>query len=173
VGIACVSANGVLCWVAVAEEAASATAVVHLLPDRADLIEAVTDLRWLEWGHAPEPIDREWWHAATVREAGRGELPMTWVASDQSGTLGVVGLGQFDIEERRDRSPWVLGMIVRPDRRGAGTDGFCSRTLRGGHIRRFTSSCGLQQERRRSAYTSDAGGGSMRRWTATSSRRQS
>jgi len=120
VGIACVSANGVLCWVAVAEEAPSATAVVHLLADRADLIEAVTDLRWLEWGHAPEPIEREWWHAATVREAGRSELPMTWVASDQSGALGVVGLGQFDIEERRDRSPWVLGMIVRPDRRGAG-----------------------------------------------------
>jgi len=83
VGIACVSANGVLCWVAVAEEAPSATAVVHLLADRADLIEAVTDLRWLEWGHAPEPIEREWWHAATVREAGRSELPMTWVASDR------------------------------------------------------------------------------------------
>jgi GNAT superfamily N-acetyltransferase len=45
---------------------------------------------------------------------------MTCVASDQSGALGAVGLGQFDIEERRDRSPWVLGMIVRPDRRGAG-----------------------------------------------------
>ena len=44
---------------------------------------------------------------------------MTCVASDQSGALGAVGLGQFDIEERRDRSPWVLGMIVRPDRRGA------------------------------------------------------
>jgi hypothetical protein len=45
---------------------------------------------------------------------------MTWVASDQSGALGAVGVGQFDIEERRDRSPWVLGMIVRGDRRGAG-----------------------------------------------------
>jgi GNAT superfamily N-acetyltransferase len=45
---------------------------------------------------------------------------MTWVASDQDGALGAVGLGQFDIEERRDRSPWVLGLIVRPDRRAAG-----------------------------------------------------
>jgi GNAT superfamily N-acetyltransferase len=45
---------------------------------------------------------------------------MTWVASDQSGALGAVGLGLFDIEERRDRSPWLLGMIVRPDRRGSG-----------------------------------------------------
>ena len=102
------------------EETASAEPVVHLLADRADLLDAVTDLRWLEWGHAPEPIDWNWWHAATVREAGSSGLPMTWVASDQSGALGAVGLGQFDIEERRDRSPWLLGMIVRPDRRGAG-----------------------------------------------------
>jgi hypothetical protein len=40
---ACVSPNGVVCWVALTEEAASATAVVHLLADRADLVEAVTD----------------------------------------------------------------------------------------------------------------------------------
>ena len=109
-----------MCCVAVTEETASAEPVVHLLADRADLLEAVTDLRWLEWGHAPEPIDRNWWHAATVREAGRSGLPMTWVASDESGALGAVGFGRFDIEERRDRSPWLLGMIVRPDRRGSG-----------------------------------------------------
>jgi hypothetical protein len=53
-----------------------------------------------------------------VRGAGSSHLPVTWVASDGSGALGAVGLGQFDIEERRDRSPWVLGMIVRRDRRG-------------------------------------------------------
>ncbi len=46
--------------------------------------------------------------------------PLTWVASDASGALGAVGLGEFDLEERRDRSPWVLGMVVRPDRRGDG-----------------------------------------------------
>jgi GNAT superfamily N-acetyltransferase len=45
---------------------------------------------------------------------------MTWVASDASGVLGAVGLGEFDIEERHDRSPWLLGMIVRADRRGSG-----------------------------------------------------
>ena len=93
---------------------------VELLADRSDLVEAVTDLRWREWGHAPEPTDRTWWRAATIRESGRSELPITWVASDSSGALGAVGLGQFDIDERHDRSPWLLGMIVRPDRRGSG-----------------------------------------------------
>jgi GNAT superfamily N-acetyltransferase len=99
---------------------AAATTAIHLLADRADLIEAVTDLRWLEWGHPPEPTERDWWRAATVREAGRGRLPITWVASNQNGAQGAVGLGRFDIEERRDRSPWVLGMIVRGDQRGRG-----------------------------------------------------
>ena len=52
---------------------------------------------------------------ATVREAGRigRPLPIAWVANDQSGGLGAVGLGRFDIEERRDRPPWLLGMIVQ------------------------------------------------------------
>lgn len=94
--------------------------LVQLLVDRNDLVEAVTDLRWREWGRAPESTDRAWWRAATLREAGRNDLPITWVASDATGALGVVGLGEFDIEERQDRSPWLLGMVVRPDRRGTG-----------------------------------------------------
>lgn len=94
--------------------------VVEFLADRPDLVEAVTDLRWREWGHELEPTDRNWWRDATIREAGRERLPLTWVASDTSGALGAVGLGQFDIEERHDRSPWLLGMIVRPDPRDGG-----------------------------------------------------
>jgi GNAT superfamily N-acetyltransferase len=104
----------------VIEQAKSDRAAVDLLADRLDLIEAVTDLRWLGCGHPPEPTDRDWWRAARIREADRRQLPVTWVASDDSGALGAVGLGQFDLEERRDRSPWVLGMIIRRDRRGTG-----------------------------------------------------
>jgi GNAT superfamily N-acetyltransferase len=83
-------------------------------------VDAVTDLRWLEWGRPPEPTDRKWWRTATVREAGRWSLPVTWVLSDSSGALGAVGIGEFDIEERHDRSPWLKGMIIRQDCRGAG-----------------------------------------------------
>jgi len=94
--------------------------LVEFLADRPDLIEAVTDLRWRQWGCEPEPTARDWWRDATIREAGRDTLPLTWVASDASGAVGAVGLGQFDIEERHDRSPWLLGMVVRPDHRGSG-----------------------------------------------------
>ena len=94
---------------------------VELLADHEQLIAAIGELCWREWGHPPEPTDLEWWVDVTAREAGRDRLPITWVALDErGGALGRVGLGEFDIEERRDRSPWVLGMIVRPDRRGMG-----------------------------------------------------
>lgn len=94
---------------------------VALLADNVQLIAAVGEMRWREWGHAPEPEDLGWWIDGTAREAGFAHLPVTWVAIDERGSaLGAVAIGEFDIEERRDRSPWVWGMIVRPDCRGMG-----------------------------------------------------
>ncbi len=94
---------------------------VRLLADNEELIASIGELRWREWGRAPEPEDPGWWVDVTAREAGRDRLPVTWVAIDGHGqAVGAAGLGEYDIEERRDRSPWVLGMIVQPDHRGLG-----------------------------------------------------
>jgi GNAT superfamily N-acetyltransferase len=94
---------------------------VQLLADNEQLIAAIGELCWREWGHAPEPESLDWWVEVTAREAGRDGLPISWVAIDAHGeAVGRVGLGEFDLEERQDRSPWVLGMIVQPDRRGQG-----------------------------------------------------
>jgi len=94
---------------------------INLLADRPDLIPAVGVMRWQEWGRAPEPDDPEWWVNATRQEAGRDGLPVTYVAVNGVGELvGAVGLGEFDIHARRDRSPWILGMVVRAEFRGSG-----------------------------------------------------
>jgi GNAT superfamily N-acetyltransferase len=96
-------------------------ASVELLAENPSLISTVGEIRWKEWGHPPEPESLQWWVEVTEREAGRENLPVTWVAIDSLGqAVGAVGLGEFDIEERRDRSPWVLGMIVVPQKRGLG-----------------------------------------------------
>jgi GNAT superfamily N-acetyltransferase len=94
---------------------------VSLLADRPASMQAVADMRWQEWGHPPEPEDPDWWLETTVREAGRDRLPVTFVACDAAGqTLGAVGLDHYDLDERREVTPWVTGMIVRRDRRGEG-----------------------------------------------------
>ena len=94
---------------------------VTLLADTPASAEAVAEMRWLEWGHPPEPVDPAWWLETTVREAGRDDLPVTFVAHDETDeVLGAVGLDTYDLDERHDTSPWVTGMIVRRDRRGHG-----------------------------------------------------
>ena len=78
-------------------------------------------MRWREWGHPPEPVEYSFWLDVTTAEAGRAGLPVTFVCVDQSAdVIGAVGLDEHDLEERRETSPWVTGMIVRPDRRGLG-----------------------------------------------------
>jgi GNAT superfamily N-acetyltransferase len=108
----------------------ASTISIGLLADHPHLIPPVGEIRWREWGHPPEPEDLDWWVAVTGKEAGRDELPVTWVAVDHQGqATGAVGLGEFDIEERRDRSPWVLGMIVDPGQRNKGTGARLMRAL--------------------------------------------
>jgi GNAT superfamily N-acetyltransferase len=104
-------------------------------------MKAVADMRWLEWGHPPEPEDPDWWFSTTVHEAGTVELPVTFVAqglNDQ--VVGAVGLDNYDLDERQDTSPWVTGMIVRRDQRGTGV----GRTLMQ-HLERWCAEHGIAE----------------------------
>lgn len=93
---------------------------VVVLADRPDLAGDVGVLRWTEWGYDDPSPDQ--WIAVTRREAGRDELPVTLVATDADGSaVGAVGLDTTDDalteDERRGRTPWLVGMVVRRDSR--------------------------------------------------------
>jgi GNAT superfamily N-acetyltransferase len=91
-----------------------------LLADHPELVAEVGVLRWHERGDSPTP---GMWIEITAREAGSDQLPITLVAMDLDGrALGAVALGEYDevVGEAQgaDRSPWLLGMVVRrPERR--------------------------------------------------------
>lgn len=94
---------------------------IALLADTPDLMPAVGQMRWAEWGHWPESADLDEWVDITAQESGRRDLPVTLVAIETSGqAAGAVALGEFEPDEIRDRSPWIMGMIVRPELRGRG-----------------------------------------------------
>jgi GNAT superfamily N-acetyltransferase len=93
-----------------------------LLADHLELVAEVGVLRWREWGDAPTPGA---WIEVTAREAGSEHLPITLVAMGLDGhALGAVALGDrddaLDESETRDRSPWLLGMVVRAPERLCG-----------------------------------------------------
>ena len=128
---------------------------VELLADHPELIARVGEIRWTEWGVPPESQELSWWIDITATEAGRHDLPITWVAIDGDGrAVGAVGLGEFDIEEVVDRSPWVLGMIVDREHRGKGIGRQLMRSLEGWSRERGFSSVWVATERAEGFYRS-------------------
>lgn len=99
----------------------SSIATITLLADRPELAAAWAELHWRAWGDEPGREDLSWWVDDAAQAAQRTRVPVAFLAlGDRDEVLGGVGLHQFDIEERRDRSPWIVGTIVRADQRGAG-----------------------------------------------------
>lgn len=96
---------------------------VDLLGSHPELIAAVGEMRWREWGYGdPSPAA----YVETTRpEAGTESLPITLVAIGPHGdALGAVGLdeadGELSASERDDRAPWLIGMVVHADARKRG-----------------------------------------------------
>ncbi|MFZ0216744.1 MAG: GNAT family N-acetyltransferase [Candidatus Dormiibacterota bacterium] len=95
-------------------------AVIHSA-DRPDLVEASVEMVWSEWGQGQPPEERQRWLDIALRDRNRDGVPTGFFAlGEHRSLLGVVGLHEFDIEARRDRSPWLCGLFVRADVRGHG-----------------------------------------------------
>jgi len=106
---------------AAVERAASDAVTIESLADRPDLMVAVARIRYNEWGGEPGREDLRWWVDTTREESGRDGLPVTFVATDADGeAVGAVGIIPVEYAELADRGPWVVGTIVRADRRGRG-----------------------------------------------------
>jgi GNAT superfamily N-acetyltransferase len=89
--------------------------------DAPQLVPEVVEMAWEQWGaeHADDP--RERWLREAERDS-RNHLPTSagFVAVDGDRAVGTVQLHEFEIDAIRDRSPWVCGMVVRPQYRRAG-----------------------------------------------------
>jgi GNAT superfamily N-acetyltransferase len=94
---------------------------IEFLADHPALIPAIGQLRYDEWGAASQ-TGLAGWTAITAREAGRAELPITWVAlADNGEALGAAGLQPgSDLAGRSEFCPAVVGVIVAPGYRGLG-----------------------------------------------------
>lgn len=95
--------------------------VVDTFADHPDLVSQAVEIAWSEWGAGlTEDDHRRWLREAQEDCRSSSRFSAGWVALDGDVPVGVVQLHEFDLEEMRDRSPWVCGMVVRPDYRGRG-----------------------------------------------------
>lgn len=95
--------------------------VVEVRRDRPDLVTALAHLRCTEWNHWHPGRDPRWWVDTGLAETGSGGVPATFVVLDDDGdVLGGLGVVATERPEFADRGPWVVGVVVRADRRSQG-----------------------------------------------------
>jgi GNAT superfamily N-acetyltransferase len=97
------------------------TITIGTLADHPQLVPEVVDIAWREWGGSLARDERARWLREAERDS-RLHLPTSagFVAVDGDRAVGTVQLHEYEIDAIRDRSPWVCGMVVLPDYRGAG-----------------------------------------------------
>jgi GNAT superfamily N-acetyltransferase len=93
---------------------------VAALAEHPHLVPEVVEIAWEERGPALDDDPRERWLPEARRDS-RLHLPASagFVAVDGDRAVGTVQLHEFEIDAIRDRSPWVCGIVVRPECRGA------------------------------------------------------
>ena len=77
---------------------------------------------WLisEWGHFDPSITKQDKISELTSTARSGELPFNFIAREGNELLGLGRILKTDLECRKDLSPWLGDLYVKPSSRGKG-----------------------------------------------------
>ena len=102
---------------------------IELLSDHPYLIPTVAKWRWEEWGHRDADGSLATWTAALEAHCQRSQIPLTLIAFEGDQPVGLVSLVLHDMDTRKDLSPWLPGLYVRPLFRSLGIASSLIQTL--------------------------------------------
>ena len=96
---------------------------IQPLCDRRELVAELARYHFKEWGPLRPGETLEQRTARLQAVCGRSGVPSAFVATEGSRLLGSALLIPFDMESRKDLTPWVAGVFVVPEarRRGIGS----------------------------------------------------
>lgn len=83
--------------------------------NRPVLVPKIAAWVWREWGYASVSDC-----ASDLTRSRRGSIPSRYIALRHVNPAGIVNLIECNLPPRRDLSPWLAGLYVHPDYRGAG-----------------------------------------------------
>ena len=93
---------------------------VAMLADHLDLIPRLAKWHWGEWGHLTPDRPMGEWTDRLRKRTYRDRIPLTVVAFDEDQAVGLASLVHYDMDTRKDLSPWLAGVYVQPAYRGCG-----------------------------------------------------
>lgn len=94
--------------------------VIEYLADRADLVPELAALHLAEWGYLRPGQTLEDRVTALGNCLGKLAIPSALVATNGSELLGSALLVEHDMSTRKELSPWLAGVLVKPQYRNSG-----------------------------------------------------
>jgi GNAT superfamily N-acetyltransferase len=89
-------------------------AEIGFIEDRPDVVPVISEWVWAEWGYRSQGDC-----AADLRDSRRGGIPNRFVALRDEQPVGIVNLIECNLPPRCDLTPWLAGLFVHPEHRGA------------------------------------------------------
>jgi len=94
---------------------------IESIADNLELLPTIGQWHWDEWGHADPEGNADTWTVGLRERILRDEIPTTYVALSDSGTLlGSVTLVDCDMDSHTELTPWLAGLYVHPEYRENG-----------------------------------------------------
>lgn len=92
---------------------------MNILPlyQQPQFAQQVTDWLWHAFG---DGLSREFFASIIQHSQTPGQLPLTWVLTENDELLATVGLWRCDLLTRQDLFPWLATLYVKESARGQG-----------------------------------------------------
>jgi GNAT superfamily N-acetyltransferase len=96
------------------------TKKVELLADHLEICPTLARWQWEAWGHLTPERPFEEWVERLEKRTLRDRIPLTVIALEGDQPAGLASLVFYDMDTRKDLSPWLAGVFVAPTLRGRG-----------------------------------------------------
>jgi N-acetylglutamate synthase-like GNAT family acetyltransferase len=90
------------------------------LAERLDALPTIARWHYTEWGHYSPERTLETMGERLRDHLNRDRIPLAVVAHEEGVPIGTAALVEFDMETRRDLTPWLADVVVSPERRDEG-----------------------------------------------------
>lgn len=93
---------------------------LEYLVDRPEALPTIARWHYAEWGRYSAERTVETMGERLRGHLNRDRIPLSVVAHEDDVPIGTAALVEFDMETRRDLTPWLADVVVSPERRSAG-----------------------------------------------------
>lgn len=93
---------------------------VEYLKYHTEYIPVIAKWFYQEWGHYYPELTIKDIEKSLYKRANKNKIPLALVAVESEEVIGTVSLKKFDMDTRRQYTPWLASMYVREDMRKKG-----------------------------------------------------